>query len=133
MKVGLSLEVSAPLEGKVDFVHSYSRILEDFFKEKSYGAGIESLVIGVIMVHPRFDSFHIKRCKYTRTQKLLEYDIKINFDDAKESSRDKMYQILSAELLNSLHVIENKRIEGFDTPKFKHDLEKAIAKIAAMP
>jgi hypothetical protein len=131
MNFGLSLEVSAPLEDKADFIFSYSKLLEDFFRNKNYGMGIESLVIGVILVHPKFDSFFLRRNKYTKSQRLFEYDIKLDFAESDNSDRKKIYEILSSELLKSIHIIDEEQIEEFDTNRFKNDLEEAICRITA--
>ena len=57
MYFAITIDMSEDLLDKSDTIHDYSDLLKTFFKNKSYGKGIEALYIGIIAVHPKFDFF----------------------------------------------------------------------------
>ena len=124
MYFAITIDMSEDLLDKSDTIHDYSDLLKTFFKNKSYGKGIEALYIGIIAVHPKFDFFSIIRKKYTKSKKQLQYNIKLDYEKFKNSNKQEILEMLINDILNSLTIIDELKIKDFDLAAFKHDLNK---------
>nr|WP_319492510.1 Imm44 family immunity protein [uncultured Desulfobacter sp.] len=124
MDFGISKEISADItQDKINMLTDISLAMEEYFKDKDYGADISSLTIGIICVAPEFEFFFKEiRRKYTKTKKMLEYDIKLDHSEFKNFDNKQIQWIVAKEILGSLSVINELKIKNFKTKDFKTDL-----------
>lgn len=122
MDFGFSQEISEDVIHKGDVITLLSFRAEDFFREKDFGEGIQTLIIGFICVHPDFDFFFKKRKKYTKEGKVLEYDIKLNHEKFKDATEQGIKELIAMEIKESLKIISDLKIENFDVERFEKDL-----------
>lgn len=122
MYFGLADELTEDVIKKYEAVAKISSDLKFFLRNKNYGKGIETLVIGVICVDPKFDFFCTERTKYTKSKKLLEYDVKLNHAVVLKASDKDVRDIVVRTIYDSLEIIEKHNIDDFDLEKFRTDL-----------
>ena len=123
MDFGLSEEISSDVSKKAEVFSKISALLEKHFLNKEFGEGIKSLTIGIICVRPDADFFFKERKKYTESKAMLEYDVKLDHAIIKEADKKKIYGVLVMKVLDSLSVIDELKIEGFDTRAFHREVE----------
>lgn len=123
MNFGLSQEISEDICDKAPFITDISNSIEDYFKERDYGTGLMSLTIGIISVHPKFDFFFKPRKKYTKSKKLLEYDIKLDHEKLATADKAAVLELICEQLLSSFNLLDEIKIPLFDKEQFKNDLE----------
>lgn len=126
MKFRLSMEFSEDILIKTNIIITTSDRLKTYFSQRSYGEGLVNIVIGVICVAPEFDFFFRPRKKYSKTQRLLAYDIKLNYECLKSSNDDECKRILDYNLIASLEIIKELEIEDFNLEEFRDDLIRVL-------
>ncbi|WP_321418273.1 Imm44 family immunity protein [uncultured Desulfobacter sp.] len=126
MDFGISKEISADItQDKINMLTDISLAMEEYFKDKDYGADISSLTIGIICVAPEFEFFFNEiRRKYTKTKKMLEYDIKLDHSEFKNFDKKQIQLMVAKEILASLSVINELKIKNFEINNFKTDLRQ---------
>ena len=70
MYFGLSQEISKDVYEKYKIFKYISFFMKDYLKNKNFGKGISTMIIGIILVRPKVDFF------FQRNQKV--YEIKKN-------------------------------------------------------
>lgn len=128
MEFGLSKEISKDVYDKADVLTDISKELMNHFREKDYGNGIKNLAIGIICVGPEFDFFFKERKKYTKSRKMLEYDVKLDHGKFKQSDEHGIRFMVSEKILSSMHILEDLKIPDFDGDGFKTDLKNFFLK-----
>jgi hypothetical protein len=128
MDFGMSFELSKEIKSNISSLNDLSKLLKDFFSEKSYGESVERIVIGIICVHPMFDEFFQTRKKYNKNTGLLEYDIKLDFQSCLNKRTEEVIKMVMKRIIDSLAVFKELKITGFDVARFKKDLESRIRK-----
>ncbi|MBI3519892.1 MAG: hypothetical protein HY062_11110 [Bacteroidetes bacterium] len=144
MKLALVRFTSIEISNESEFINDFSDKLKQHFENRNYGKDIRELVIGVICVSANYEPFfkvrkpgYIKDKKkiisqYTKVEynveRLLEYDIKLDFETFKNGTEAECRRLLAKEILNSLSVVESmkSKIKDFDLEKFKADLESYL-------
>lgn len=122
MEIGLSAEISAEDIKNYRVIFEISKNLEGNFKDKNYGEGIKGLFIGIICVRPEFEFFLKPRIKYSKKEKMLEYDIKLEFLRIRDAEKGVFLKILFDEIMVSLKVVKNLKIKNFDLEVFEREL-----------
>lgn len=124
MFFGIARTLSPELLQKSTTITLLDRSLEMFFAERIYGSGLKSFVIGIVCVHPKFDILYNKlNKKYIKSKKLLEYQIAIGYNDLYYAKTEtKIVDVILKEILASLRIVEELKIEDFDLYSFKNDL-----------
>ena len=138
MNFSTALYTSREIAGKSSLIISLSDAIKEYFENKSYGADLKSIIVGLICVSPQSEAFFKQRKpKYTKdkksvksegfeyeNEKYLEYDLKIDFESFKNADEEESKRILAREILASLVVFEKvkSKIKDFDMNSFKADL-----------
>jgi len=128
MKFGMTGETAVDVFDKLLPIRKkIANFLSGFFEHRSYGAGLEKILIGIICVKPTSESFYEVRINYTKSENLLVYNVKIPHQSVlQEHDESVIVSIFSKELIASLDTIENLKIPDFDFQKFKADFSDAI-------
>ncbi|HLP20733.1 MAG TPA: hypothetical protein VK174_10545 [Chitinophagales bacterium] len=112
----------------------FSDDLKAHFKDKTYGSGIDTMIIAFICVNPQFDHFSIiRKPKYSKPGKkgdlydfgkTLSLDIKLNFEKYTNGSNEDRLKLLASHLeqLTTTYNAKMKSIKEFDLNKFHDDL-----------
>lgn len=143
MKFGLAVETDLALNYKANIVDALSQEIENYFLDKEYGPDIKDIAIGVIILNPLQpgfeDFFKVRKPKYTRgpkvlnydgilftLEKTLEYDIKPDIESFKKASDNEARKILAEAILQSLNQLDDmkKKLKNFDFERFQFDLEQ---------
>ncbi len=115
-----------------EFSHEESNIthilkdeLNIVFENKNYGNRINKVYIGVICVSKGFEPFFkIRPLKIYKTEKALEYELKLDFETFKLSNKEERKSLLIDEFLKKTkECLMKKTINGFEKEKFIKDLE----------
>ena len=120
--------------------NQFENSLKEYFNHRDYGDGIKKICIGIICISPDFEQFgQPGKPKYTYEYKtytqagvtytvgrLLEYDIKLDFETFRNASYEEAGKILAKEIMSSLIVFDKmkKKIKDFDRELFGKDLEQ---------
>lgn len=115
------MEISEDLMSKAFVIKDLSDRISKVFKEKNYDDGIKLLYIGIICVKPEFDFFFKIRKKYSRKDKVCEYDIKIDYSSIASAKKENIENIILEYIFKSLPVINELNIDNFDTEKLIKD------------
>jgi hypothetical protein len=123
MNFGFSQEISEDVYSKANILTSISEKAKPFFKEREYGSSIKTFTIGIICVAPNYDFFFKnKRKGYTMAKRLLEYDIKLEYERFKNSDKGQIKEMVARSVIDSLGIIEELEIKDFDLKLFREDL-----------
>lgn len=124
MDFGLSKEISKDVLGKSDIITEMSLAMADYLKDKDYGKDVLSFYIGIMCVAPEFEFFFKElRKKYTKSKKMLEYDIKLDHSTLKKMNDQEVKELLAREILQSLCIVDKFGIKDFKKDLFKTNLE----------
>jgi hypothetical protein len=126
MHFALSQEISEDIYNKASIITSTSMFLKDYFKDRSYGVSVETLIIGIICIHPKFDFFFQPRAKYSKSKKLCEYDIKLDHGKFKISNDSEIQGMLVTNIMDSLDIIDGMGLIDFSVEQFRNDLRKCF-------
>lgn len=136
MLFAIVIETSIEIDTSV--LVSFSDELEAHFKAKTYGCGIDTLLVAVICVHPKFDDFCIiRKPKYSKPGKKgdvygfgksLSLDVKLNFEKYLNGSDEVRLKLLASDLqqLTTVYAAKMKSIKEFDVKKFEDDLSSFL-------
>ncbi len=124
MEFRLSCEVSKDLLEKSYIVKEVSDNIYSFFEEKNYGKSIQTLTIGILCVSPEFDFFFKPRKKYSKKNKLCEYDIKMEYSIFKNSDQKDSKNIILNQIAKSFFIIDEfNNIMDFDSAQLGRDFD----------
>jgi hypothetical protein len=129
MHIGLTTEISSDIIDKAKLITSLSDEMNLFFQSKSYGSGIDTILIGIICVRPAAQAFFSPRKRYLKARKYVEYDIQFDHMQFGKANNIDSIKMLITEILNSTQIIEEFGIARFDAAEFKRDLETCFNKI----
>ena len=129
MYFGLVRTTSIEVETNTNIADAISDFLKDYLKGKDYGAGIEKMIIGIICIHPRFGNFHKIKTKYTKSKKILESAVKLDFEKVLASSQAEVFAMLEQSIIGIVSIIDELKIQKFDTEQFRKDLEMGLAEM----
>lgn len=121
MDFGLSFELSKDLLPKLEYLTNLSLRIEDHFKLRKYGLAVDTITIGIICVSPEFDFFFKVRNKYSKKNKLIEFDIKIEYQSVKKVSDNEIENIILNSIQEQIFIIDEFDIAGFESEQFKAD------------
>ena len=131
----LKLVFETTTEVDVSVLDSFSDKLSDYFKAKTYGSGVDSLIITVTCVSPMFDSFCVlQKPKYSKPGisgdkygfgKTLSLNIKLNYEQYTRGSDMVKIELLSSQLrqLTTTYAAKFKTIKDFDAVGFESDIK----------
>lgn len=124
MNVSLSMELSKDLMNRLPLINSISDDLKLFFVNRNYGEGVETITIGVLCVSPDFEFFFKKRKRYQEDNGLLEYDVKLDYNEIKNYDDIELRCHIFKKIKFSFQDIDGLRIEKFDLEAFIDDFNK---------
>lgn len=124
MKFNIVQYTTDEISPKSNMLTSISNEIEAFLKKKDYGADIDSLYIGLVCVNPQFEQFFQSREKYTKSKKMLEYSMKLEFERFKNSTENEAIEILIQNILTSIgKPIEKFSLDNFKIVSYKQDIK----------
>jgi hypothetical protein len=126
MYFGLSSELSRDILCKAPIIKEISDNIVSFFEGKSFGAGIQTLTIGILCVSAEFEFFFKVRKKYSKQKKLCEYDIKIDYSTLKKADSQESKLIVLDQISKSFGVMDELFIPNFDIEQFKKTFESFV-------
>jgi hypothetical protein len=121
MEFGLALAASLDSSG-IEILTATSDALAECFAPRQYGSALVTIVVGIICVEKEFEPHFQARTRFIRSQKLLEYSIKLDLESFRNADEDEARRILGSALLNSLSVMEGMKLGDFDLCTFEEDL-----------
>jgi|SRR5690606_16707558 len=126
MEFSIGMQVSREFafeETKITNVLNES--LNKFFVEKDYGIKIKKIYSDFICVSKAFELVvPVRPLKILKNEAAIEYEIKIDFSEFKNSNEEKRTEILFSAFFNeTLKLLSAKKIKDFDLEKFKIDIE----------
>lgn len=139
MNVGTSLEIDETLDSMSIIIHETGEALNRFFEHRSYGNGIENLVIIVILTEPsgtmphpvmQFSYRKIVRVRFPplEARDVVEYDIRPEYGLFSQMSPEQASSYLRRLLVESTAVLTEHadRYPDFDVEKFRQDFESCL-------
>jgi hypothetical protein len=133
MKFGITQTTSFDVTNNLKSLNLISAFLDKKFGLRNYGTGLEIFVVGVnctnpeVLIPPRdFETGFILDKKYTKSKKLLEFSVKLNYREVISTTEDKLVNIVTEALLKSYSEIESLNIKNFDIGKFYNDLKNLL-------
>jgi hypothetical protein len=121
MEFGLALITSVGSSG-IEILTSTSDALAEFFAPRQYGSALGTIAVGIICVEKEFEPQFPGTTRFIRSQKLLEYDIKLDLESFRNADDSEARRILGSAILNSLSVMEGMKLGDFDLYRFAEDL-----------
>lgn len=129
MKFSLVEYISEDILPKFNFITSISDEIKKFLNDKEYGDGIAVIYIGVVCVNPIFKQFFPAKEKYTKSKKMIEYSLILDFEDFKNSKEKESIKILTKRILVSIDEINEKfNVNRFNMVSLKEDLKQLFIK-----
>ncbi len=122
MKVTFVHEISDEISKNSNYLTKIEDLLTVYFENKVYGVDINEILIRLICVHPQFDFFNKPKKKKYSKNKLFSYDIKLDFDEVLRAANDKLIKIFKRNLVDSIELLKDPRVEDFDLVGFRNDL-----------
>ena len=137
MKVNFVNELSLEFVSLGVFSDEISSELNTFFNEKYLGADIESIIICVIIVNPKYDYFtKVRKPKYRKGKQsfvdhgvtievsnLLTFDIKLDFKESKKlKTKEQFGLVVHEKIIANFHIFKKLKINGFDVKNFYEEL-----------
>jgi D-xylulose kinase len=118
--------------------------MEEYFKMRQYGDVILEYFIGIVCVHPKYDSiFTIKRPRYTEDKrvmldralgevhfyKTLGVDVKLDFATFIKSDKEGGLKMVADAIIDRLNTMKYPaKVKEFDKERFLNDLKKSFKK-----
>ncbi|MDH4100329.1 MAG: hypothetical protein OEV28_07105 [Nitrospirota bacterium] len=128
MRIRFALEISDGLGANAELFTELSERLSTYFADKSYGHGLEELLIDIICVAPEFKfCFFEPRKKYTKAKKLFECDVRIDFELFRSAGRQQAISVLCECIEKAAAVLRGLRLPGIDVESFQADLQAFTA------
>ncbi len=125
MKFSIVQYTTEEISSKSGIITSISKEIEAFLEDKDFGVGIDSLFIGLICVNPQFEQFFQPREKYTKSKRILEYSIKLDFESSKNNTGEEVVRTLIVYILDSIdNIVENYEINNFNVSMYKSHLKR---------
>ena len=135
MEFNITLEVSLGLGKLSELANTIARDFNEKIKDEDFGQGIKQLIVSFVCVAPEYESFFKSRkTKFVRGKKiikkhgteyevdsLLTYDIKLDYQKVKIVSESELSILLKQEILNSISIIKNMKIEDFKFDVFEKE------------
>ena len=118
-------------------IKEVSDVAKNLVASNDYGASIEKMLVGLIVVEPVYDDFSKpRRPRYTEHKetmafgsipivihKTLEIEIKLNYEQVLAAEDEELKRIVASEVLNALHNLKvPKKVTDFDKDRFVADL-----------
>jgi D-xylulose kinase len=113
--------------------------MEEYFKMRQYGDAILEYFIGIVCVHPKYDSiFTIKRPRYTEDKrvmldralgevhfyKTLGVDVKLDFATFIKSDKEGGLKMVADPIIDRLNTKKYPaKVKEFDKERFLNDLK----------
>lgn len=123
MRFAITKEISDGLGKNVDKITELAIKLKEYFADKTYGEGLKEIYIGFICVRQEYEFFFNKqRRKYTKGKRVLEYDLKIDFEEFKRINENEVKKLILDKIVASLEIVQELKVPNFDLKKFIEDL-----------
>ena len=134
----ISWEKSEP---KKKIIKRLSDLVKNAVSINNYGKSIETILIGLIAVEPIYDQFSKpRRPRYIEHKetvifgsipavfhKLLDIEIKMNYEQFLTADEEAFCRIVATEVLNTLHTLKlPKKVTDFDKDRFVADVESVF-------
>ncbi|WP_281643168.1 hypothetical protein [Hoylesella loescheii] len=113
--------------------------MEEYFKMRQYGDAILEYFIGIVCVHPKYDSiFTIKRPRYAEDKrvmldralgevhfyKTLGVDVKLDFGTFIKSDKEGGLKMVADAIIDRLNTMKYPaKVKDFDKERFLNDLK----------
>lgn len=118
--------------------------MEEYFKMRQYGDAILEYFIGIVCVHPKYDSiFTIKRSRYTEDKRVMldralgevhfyktwGVDVKLDFATFIKSDKEGGLKMVADAIIDRLNTMKYPaKVKEFDKERFLNDLKKSFKK-----
>lgn len=119
----LTEEISRDILYKANEITRISNELNRFFKDKNYGEGVKSFYVGIICLHPDFDSTVSFRKKYNKTKKLLEVETRLDHEIFKKADTKQIIKMIENAVMSVFLMIGELKVENFDFKIMKNDVQ----------
>jgi hypothetical protein len=122
MRVTISGEIDGSF-GLGEVVTDLSGPTKRNFQERHYGSGIEALVI--ILVCHELSSSLKRRMRFTKKNKLLGFDIMLDYDEMKRLDQAARKQKVIGQILTEMpKILKKYAISDFDEQRFVEDFAR---------
>ena len=143
--------IAASIDQEIDrLLHSIAQIhtlLKERFADKTYGDGVESIFIGLILTGPGSDRLHpVRGLKYrkkftlksalTRNTEYLgnavEFDIKPDYETIRTMNSERAAIYIADSLIRGLGILEKNhaKFPNFDLVRFTTDFSSCLRELA---
>ena len=122
MKFGLTQEISEDICTKGKILTEMANSMKEFFIDKSYGNGLNELYVGIVCVAPQFEFFFKHKQKYTKSKKLIEYDVKLEHASFAQADDINIKKMVANGVINSLGILTELKVIDFNLEAFKADI-----------
>lgn len=133
MRFGITQTVSFDVLNRLKSLNTVSDFLGKELSSKNYGVGLSSFLIGVNCYNPEmltpprdFETGFLLYKKYTKSKKLLECSIKLNYSEVYKATEGQLIDIITQALLKTYPEIVNLDIKNFEIGKFYNDLKNLL-------
>lgn len=134
MNFAIVKEITQDLSNVLTILNRVHDHVNGELSKRDYGKGLSMFIVGVNCMNPKmlrpsrdFETGLILHKKYTKSKKLLELVIKLNYGDIyKAASDEEVVTIFSNGLLKSYSEVESLDIKDFAIGKFYNDIKELL-------
>lgn len=108
-----------PLEKGI-FIHSLTDLLNSHLQLSDYGDGVVEFNFTAI-IEP--EEFFPTKYRYLKGKKRIDAEIRMDYDQAVKAAIGEFRGLVAQLYLDTLDLLETKKIVDFDLKKFRQDLE----------
>ena len=144
MNVALAIEMDDSFEFLAPTLALLDRQLRDGFREASYGAGVETVFIGLILIDSRSTRFHsLRKSRYRQSydytdrirgckvhlENVLEFDARPDLELIHKFGRPSAGEIIAKSILASARALDKSLFSSaeFDLEAFCSDMEHHLS------
>jgi hypothetical protein len=135
MEFNITLEISLGLGKLSTLASTIASSFNEKIQNEDFGQGIKQIIVSLVCVAPEYEVFFKSRKpKFVRGKKtvkkhgteyeidsLLTYDIKLDYQKVKVISESELHNLLNEEILNSISIIKDMKIEDFKFDVFEKE------------
>jgi hypothetical protein len=101
--------------------------LNSQFNLTTYGTGLIGISFFFIVTAPA-DNIHHEYTRYSSKERELHLQLRLPYHEVLQANREEVLLMMAHAYLNGLKTyLPKKKIQGFDTAKFLHDVESLFA------
>lgn len=129
MKFAFVNIITEHVVNQFEFVNKISDYLEIELMNRNYGRGLTKAIFGIGCSGPLSDAWRnietgtVSQLKYTKSKKMLELTVSLNYNEVKIASNDELIEILKRGISKSQEKVKPLKIKDFNLDAFYKDLE----------